>query len=76
VIFSAENVPAGEEWVQGVLSQCSQPELAFQSWLERNAQLGKRVKAQARRLGLPVLVGELIEMNLRTVEGRLLPPAA
>lgn len=54
--FQRRMYPRRGEWVQDILRQCTYPEQAFQNWMDRDAAFARRVEAEARSLGLAVLV--------------------
>jgi hypothetical protein len=69
--FQRTHYPRRGQWVQGILSQCSQPEQAFQNWMDRDVCFARQIEDQVRQAGLNLLVvdGEkTIEENFRTVE--------
>ena len=43
------------EWAQGVVAQCSNPEAAFDNWMERDTRFAKWIEAEASALQLPLL---------------------
>lgn len=47
---------AQRTWVQTVLSECTEPETAFQNWMARDVAFAQWVQKQTNRLGLPHLV--------------------
>jgi len=60
-------------WVDEILSQCAQPEQAFESWMARDAAYARWVQREARRLGLEVHVVDgrrSIDENAAIVEAR------
>ena len=59
------------EFTAGILSQCADPQAAFDNWMERDARFGEVVITQAAAYGFPVIRvdGSLgVEDNLRLVE--------
>jgi hypothetical protein len=38
-------------WVQGILSQCRDPQAAFHNWMGRDIEFGGRVARQVRNQG-------------------------
>jgi hypothetical protein len=43
------------EWIQGILQQTDDPEMAFRNWMKRDALFAGRVKQEAAGLGLRLL---------------------
>jgi 2-phosphoglycerate kinase len=43
------------EWAWDIVSQCSDPELAFHNWMERDVRFAEWVEAEATTLNLPIL---------------------
>jgi 2-phosphoglycerate kinase len=43
------------EWARDIVAQCSNPELAFHNWMERDARFAEWVEAEATTLNLPIL---------------------
>ena len=43
-------------WVNGILSECSQPETAFSNWMERDAQFAGQIKEEVTAAGYPLLM--------------------
>jgi 2-phosphoglycerate kinase len=61
-------------FIQDILSQCANPQAAFENWMERDARFGEVVSRDARQRGLPVILvdGRLsIEENTALVEQAL-----
>ena len=54
--FQRERYPLRGEWVQAVLSQCSDPAQAFENWMARDSAYAQEVAAQAARHGARVIV--------------------
>lgn len=54
--FQRERYPLRGEWVQAVLSQCSDPAQAFENWMARDIAYAQEAAAQAARLGARVIV--------------------
>jgi 2-phosphoglycerate kinase len=68
--FQRAVYPKRGDWVNEILSQCSQPEQALRNWMDRDAAFARHVNARARALGLRVLTvdGErAIEENAAVV---------
>ena len=58
------------DWVRGVLAQCSEPEVAFYNWMERDIRFARWVEAEANATHLSLLRvdGNLtIEQNAEAV---------
>jgi hypothetical protein len=53
--FQRAQYPVRGEWVQGILSQCAEPERAFQNWMDRDAAFARRIAREAEDIGLYVL---------------------
>jgi hypothetical protein len=53
--FQRKRYPRRGAWVQGILSQCRDPEQAFQNWMDRDVAFGRRVSVEAAARGLQVL---------------------
>jgi len=53
--FQREHYSRRGTWVQGILSQCENPEQAFQNWMDRDAAFAEWVRREARRLGLKLM---------------------
>jgi 2-phosphoglycerate kinase len=61
-------------FIKDILSQCADPQAAFENWMERDARFGEEVSQKARQMGLPVILvdGRLsIEENAALVEKAL-----
>jgi hypothetical protein len=61
-------------FIKDILSQCADPQAAFENWMERDARFGAKVDQSARQVGLPVIRvdGVLsIEENTALVEKAL-----
>ena len=61
-------------FIKDILSQCADPQAAFENWMERDARFGENVDQAARQMGLPVIRvdGRLsIEENAALVEKAL-----
>jgi hypothetical protein len=43
-------------WAKEVVSTCTQPEQAFQNWMQRDIEFARRVQQEARQAGMCVLV--------------------
>src|SRR5258705_7742104 len=43
------------DWAQKVVAQCSNPEAAFDNWMERDTRFAKWIEAEANALQLPLL---------------------
>jgi 2-phosphoglycerate kinase len=43
------------DWVRGVLAQCSEPEVAFRNWMERDIRFAQWIEAEASATGLSLL---------------------
>ncbi len=54
--FQRERYPRRGEWVQAVLSECSDPAQAFENWMARDSAYAQEVAAQAARHGARVIV--------------------
>jgi 2-phosphoglycerate kinase len=62
------------QFIKDILSQCSDPQSAFENWMERDTRFGEIVDQAARQMGLPVIRvdGRLsIEENTVLVERAL-----
>lgn len=62
------------EWWPSVVRNCSDPALAFDNWMARDAAFARTVRAQAEQRGLPVLVVDgraSLEENFWFVEKKL-----
>lgn len=60
------------DWARRVVAQCSNPDLAFHNWMERDIRFAKWVKAEASVLQLPLLSidrNRTIEENAEAVAG-------
>jgi 2-phosphoglycerate kinase len=60
------------DWAQRVLAQCSNPEAAFDNWMERDTRFAKWIEAEANALQLPLLKvdgNRTIEENAEAVAG-------
>jgi hypothetical protein len=53
--FQRKQYPRRGAWVQEILSQCREPEQAFQNWMDRDVAFGHRVSAEAAARGLQIL---------------------
>lgn len=56
-------------FIAGILANCTEPEKAFENWMERDHRFGKKVKSQAKELGYLVIdvdghkpIDEIIEL--------------
>jgi uridine kinase len=61
---------AKRDWAQGVLAQCSDPEAAFDNWMERDSRFAKWIEAEASELDLALLKvdgNQTIEENAEAV---------
>lgn len=59
------------EWARDIVKTCSDPEQAFQNWMQRDISFGRCIRAEAENRGLRVLVvdGEkTIDDNISQVE--------
>jgi 2-phosphoglycerate kinase len=45
---------AQRPWARDILSECSQPQQAFQNWMDRDSRFANAVEEQARAGGMPV----------------------
>ncbi len=43
------------EWARGIVEQCSNPELAFHNWMERDVQFAEWVETEVKDLGLQLI---------------------
>ncbi len=43
------------DFIKGILSECTKPDKAFQNWMERDHQFGKKIKLKAEELGYKVI---------------------
>lgn len=43
------------DWVPGIVAQCSNPEVAFQNWMERDIRFAEWIKVEASALRLSLL---------------------
>jgi hypothetical protein len=43
-------------WAQRILDTCSDPEQAFENWMKRDYQFGKRIIQQASKLKYRVII--------------------
>jgi uridine kinase len=59
------------EWARGVVEKTSDPEQAFENWMQRDARFALEVKRQAFSLGLPAITVDGSE-NLEIVEVRVI----
>jgi len=62
------------EFIKDILFQCTDPQSAFENWMERDARFAEVVSQGARQMGLPVILvdGRLsIEENTALVEKAL-----
>ncbi|MFW5873652.1 MAG: hypothetical protein ACOCVD_03140 [Bacillota bacterium] len=58
-------------WIHDILSECKDPEQAFNNWMERDYIFGKLIKSQAEELGHKVIHidgGNALNQNIRKVE--------
>lgn len=65
---------ARRDWAKDVVSQCSNPNQAFQNWMERDIRFAEQVRLQAERMGLRVLTVDgsaKIEENITRVQAYL-----
>ena len=53
--FQREIYPKRGDWVDEILSQCSQPEQALRNWMDRDVAFARHVSARSRALALAVL---------------------
>jgi hypothetical protein len=58
--FQREHYPDRGPWVHGILRQCTDPDLAFQNWMDRDVAFAKWVARRTTELGL-----EMIEVDGR-----------
>jgi len=56
--FQRKHYPDRGPWVQGILSQCTDPDLAFQNWMDRDVAFARWVSRRTTELGL-----EMIEVD-------------
>ncbi len=54
--FQRRHYARRRDFVQGILSQCQDPERAWQHWMERDARFARWVAQQTRQSGLELLV--------------------
>jgi hypothetical protein len=69
--FQRAVYPKRGAWVEDILDQCTEPEQAFQNWMDRDASFARRVKEEARARGLAVIEADgqrTIEQMARLVE--------
>ncbi len=62
---------ARRSWIEEILNQCDQPEVAFHNWMERDALFGEMVATTAEGLGLPVIQvdgGRSLEATIALVD--------
>ena len=65
---------AKRDWVQGVVTQCKNPEAALDNWMERDIRFAKWIEAEASALHLPLLEvdgNRTIEENAEAVARQL-----
>jgi 2-phosphoglycerate kinase len=43
------------EWARDIVAQCSDPEVAFHNWMERDIRFAEWIEAEAAALDLPIL---------------------
>jgi 2-phosphoglycerate kinase len=43
------------QWARGVVAQCSDPDIAFHNWMERDIRFARLIEAEASSLSLPLL---------------------
>ena len=43
------------EWVRRIMEQCSNPEMAFHNWMERDARFAEWIEAEVSALNLQLL---------------------
>ena len=58
------------DWVRGVLAQCSEPEVAFHNWMERDIRFAQWIEAEASAIHLSLLGvdgNRTIEQNAEAV---------
>ena len=58
------------DWARAIVAQCSNPDVAFHNWMERDNRFAKWIEAEARALSLSVLSvdgSRTIEENGETV---------
>ena len=58
------------DWVRSVLAQCSEPEVAFHNWMERDIRFARWIEAEASAVHLPLLRvdgNRTIEQNAEAV---------
>ena len=61
---------AKRDWVRGVLAQCSEPEVAFRNWMERDIRFAQWIEAEASATHLSLLRvdgNRTIEQNAEAV---------
>jgi hypothetical protein len=71
--FQRRIYPQRGNWVQSILSQCSDPQQAFQNWMNRDSAFARWIEKETARLGLDCLqVDEKtsIEENTTFIEKR------
>lgn len=59
-------------WVQQILNQCSDPQQAFDNWMQRDMAFAKHIASQADHLNLKTLIvdgSRSIQENARRMEG-------
>ena len=56
--FQREHYPDRGPWVQDILRQCADPDLAFQNWMDRDVAFARWVTRRTTELGL-----EMIEVD-------------
>ena len=69
--FQRAVYPRRGEWVNEILSQCSQPEQALRNWMDRDVAFARLVARQAQCLDLALLTvdgARTIEQNAARVE--------
>ena len=72
--FQREHYPDRGGWVQDILRQCADPDLAFRNWMDRDVAFARWVTGKAAELGLRLLEvnGErTITENAQTVAQHL-----
>ena len=53
--FQREHYPDRGPWVQDILRQCTDPDLAFQNWMDRDVAFARWVTGKATALGMRLL---------------------
>lgn len=72
--FQRAHYPRRGAWVQGILNQCEDPDLALQNWMDRDVAFAEWATRQAELLGLRCMIVDgqrTIRQNARQVAGHL-----